>query len=140
MLRNVFSVLATLTLVSLASPVEAESWECGGAKIHCGGSLEICNRMKSACTEDVLAHSDIDRELAQAVRDAQDGKLSPMSADPFERLSRSVSFASCTDPDARTGKCGVVYKAKELVSSVVDSIKFSADALNQASRILGGKP
>ena len=102
--------------------------------------METCNRLKSACTEELLSHSDIDRELAQAVKDAQDGKFSSSSADPFERLTRSMSFKGCTDQDAQSGKCRVFYNAKELVSSVVDSIKISADALNQASRILGGKP
>jgi hypothetical protein len=140
MAQNLRTLLAALTLVLHVPLALAESWECGGAKIHCGGSVETCNRLKSACTEELLSHSDIDRELAQAVKDAQDGKFSSSSADPFERLTRSMSFKGCTDQDAQSSKCRVFYNAKELVSSVVDSIKFSADALNQASRILGGKP
>ena len=136
---RIVSVLVGLTLYLPMASARAESWECGGAKIHCGVSQETCNRLKSACTEEVLKNSDVDRALAQAVQDAQAGKTSSSMSDPFERLSRSLTFASCKDEDARSGKCGIFYNTKELVSSVVDSIKFSADALNQAGRILGGR-
>jgi len=140
MSRNATTVLVALTLAIFASFAHAESWQCGGAKIHCGGSEQSCNRLKKACTEAVLEHSDVDRELAQAVQDANDGKLSSSGSDPFERLSRSMSFTTCTEQEAQSGRCGVLYNAKELVSSVVDSIRFSAGALNDMNRMLSGKP
>jgi hypothetical protein len=123
--------------VSLA---RAESWECGGAKIHCGGSPETCDVLKRACTPELQSSSEVDRELAQAVRDAQNGSTAPQSGDPFERLTRAFTFQGCTEQRAKEGKCGVFYNTKELVSSVVDTLTFSADAFNQASSILRGQP
>ncbi len=132
--------LALCAISFCGSPACAESWECGGAKVHCGGSPETCEALKRACAPDVRASSDIDRELLQAVDQAQNGTLPPPQGDPFERLSRSVSPQGCTEQQVKEGKCGVLYNAKELVSSVVDTIRYSAEALNQASRILQGGP
>ncbi len=85
-----------------------------------------------------MASSDVDRELAKAVQDAQQGKQSPSTGDPFERLAQSMRLSNCSEEDVKLGKCGIVYNTKELVSSVVDSIKFAVDAMNNASRILAG--
>lgn len=131
-----------VVLLVLGAPLlgaRADSWECGGAKIHCGGSTETCDALKRACTAELQASSDVDRELTEAVRQAQSGSLPHQSGDPFERLTRVVMFQGCTEQQAKEGKCGVIYNAKELVSSVVDTLRYSADALNQASAILGGK-
>lgn len=132
---------ATLLAVSVyGENVRAESWECGGAKIHCGGSAETCADLKRACTKDLQSSSEVDRELLQAVHRARNGDSSPRSLDPFDRLSRSMSFQDCSEQQAKEGRCGVIYNTKELVSAVVDTLRYSADALNQASQILQGNP
>lgn len=133
----------SVMIVSLGlsvSVAHAESWECGSAKIHCGGSPETCDALKRACTPELQSSSEVDRELAQAVRDARNGPTAPQGGDPFERLARAFTFQGCTEQQAKEGKCGMFYNTKELVSSVVDTLTFSADALNQASSILQGKP
>ena len=117
----------------------AESWECGGAKIHCGGSVATCDALKRACTPELQSNSEVDRELARAVQEAKRGSLSSHGGDPFERLTRTLTFQQCTEQQVQEGKCGIFYNTKELVSSVVDTLKFSADALNQANQILQGK-
>jgi hypothetical protein len=136
--RVTLSAVTLLALSLYGEKVRAESWECGGAKIHCGGSAETCADLKRACTKDIQSSSEVDRELLQAVRQARTGDPSPRSQDPFDRLSRSVAFQDCSEQQAKEGRCGVIYNAKELVSAVVDTLRYSADALNQASHILQG--
>jgi hypothetical protein len=140
MFRELSLILAFCALSLCSSRACAESWACGGAKIHCGGSQETCQALKRACTQDVQASTEVDRELLQAVHQAQNGTLPPTQGDPFERLSRSVAFQGCTEQQVKEGQCGVFYNTKELVSSVVDTIRYSAEALNQASKILQGGP
>ena len=131
-------IIALAVACSAIRVAQAESWECGGAKVDCSGTPETCQRLKQACNPGVVETSDVERELAHAVQQAQSGAVSAPSSDPFARLSQSVAATSCTEQQAREGKCGFVYNAKELVASVVDSIKVSVDALNEASRVLAG--
>ena len=108
------------------------------AKVDCTGAAETCQRLKQTCASDSAETSEVEQELADALQQAQSGTGAPTSSDPLGRLSRSVSVTSCTEQQARDGKCGMLYNAKELVSSVVDSLKYAVDSLNQASRALQG--
>jgi len=140
MVRSVIFILSILVLGLLSEDTRAESWECGGARIHCGGSADTCAAMRRACSPDLQSSSDVDRELMQAVREATTDTPSPQNGGPFDRLSRSMMFQRCGEQQAKEGRCGVFRDAKELVGFVVDTLKYSVDALNQASRILRGEP
>lgn len=140
MVRSAIFILTIVALGLLSDDTLAESWECGGARIHCGGSAETCAAMRRACSPDLQSSSEVDRELMQAVREANTDTVSPQTGDPFERLSRSMMFQRCGEQQAKEGRCGVFRDAKELVAFVVDTLKYSVDAINQASRILRGEP